>query len=1789
MRPPIARQPILKRAFPASGFCHWPVCPPDAVSVLPMSSEAQPPIAPAVSSAPVHPPAKEGTPSSSGSSGGRSSHHHSSRGRGRGRGSGRSHEDHRHAERTKRPDVQHYKPGAFKSTPKGEEEDGRFHAENGAPAPTPAPAQTQPPSSGKRSGKGRGQHSVDKGTAKPDPVSTHPEAGTHPPVEPGSSSTSQAAHSGGNSGGGGGGAHGRGGKSKKKKPDQAHYVPKKVDAPGSDQPEQDGPTSKVIPTSNDDPVAPSSHKPSTSDTQPKEEAPPKASRNKSGKAKDNRESKNRDGNRRARGRNANHQNPPLSQEIDHTQQNGFTENPSAKGSQQGGQREKSATSQPSSRASGIQETVLPTPEPNRDSKANSEEDRSMHKRKKQTEQEQQPAQPATQLQRENRDHRDRGSNHHNQQQRKDFRRDHNQQSQNSRKFEAQIPPRLRDRQQQQKHNHHHHQQQQQQHAHRDFNHGHPEADRERSGGGVNSQGKNEYHQHSSQYERQRYTRSPSPRQVTRRSQSPMGVVHHRGGGGGGGGGREGGSLNRRTEKGRRFSESEQHPPSDWGNRYFREPSGYQHSDNYRAQGGAWEDHRGGGGRGAGRGGRGGGGRVAHNSQVPPKVEVPPRFMKGRGQVRSMPASQQRFSGQNQSHSPLDADRVASGDEEEDISVISNSHRDTADVPKSGSSRPPLLSMDSEMSDWSVEVDEDEIRMKNSLLDRQSSRSVPPAPSSSSGPSGGGIIRLPPTQAPSSSSNQSKPHQSSNNRGHNQHSTAASNPAWRGVPQREIQYQMEPSSNRQGKSSLSHRGERDQKFLFDHKNPNKPIPAPNHAHGRPPPGNSGGSSSGPMRDGGASSHPFQENFAPPPFSPQMAPHNHQNPPQQQQHHQQQQHNLPPQHHLPHPHSQPHRHPPPLMGVPMPKMQPQPEWYDVKDSDPKTKHYPVVLGMAQNDFALQEIFKQGHYCLCHLWDTEVQKLRKSIQLALEHLIRTDLQYCAFHDVEFHIWKIAFYRLLEFMKLGVKDGPEDLRRKLEANINELLEEGIEYYTHLLDVLDSHYKLHLEQYYDVLEPRSHDKHFKLALMSVQKCLLCLGDLSRYRELIQETSNFGKARQYYQKASNIEPRNGRPFNQLGVLAVNTKRKFEAVYYNMRCLMAKNPFQSSQESLTVMFEDIKRKWEANDRKRLEDKEARRRAAQKEVEGNQLIKGTHLRKEIWIRPEGGRRLHRTTSALDTPETNEDDEDLRELSTSDLNRRFNNTFLYLIGKLYSNISMETFGIALELLRKEFRELLARVPLPLDSKRLVQIMSLNMFVIEQTKMKGGDSENYRSAMQVSALQLAFDMFGILVERSNNLLEGFRPSLNETSQCIFPDDDLPNLLSAIKVWCDWLLGNNDTWYPIVADEPFTHLAALATHLEKLKPVLKPILLTFLEETQFHIHPDRDSFELVRLGEDALLCDFSPWFRGLTWELYRRYAPRSLPLPLAQDVRRIDAINFCVDFLEGLEPPILKWSLPDNAHISLVETTKSPQEKANANLTHMIESEEDILEESYSDEDSTLQRHATLSNTKDGGQLSALKQKKNELERRKLVEEREARRMQREILAEHVNVVLEICPRYIVTDTNCFVDHLNDIKNLANTNQFRIRVPLVVLTELEGLAKGAHPHKYASHGHAVMVSENARRALQFLHDHRQPSIKCVTSKGTTLSTMGVANEEDNTEGKNNDDLILNTCLSLSELAPISAIASRGGEGGSSSSGGADKMRVVKREVVLLTEDRNLKLKSHLHDIPVNKVGDFVRWACQGP
>ncbi|CAG2061640.1 unnamed protein product, partial [Timema podura] len=97
-----------------------------------------------------------------------------------------------------------------------------------------------------------------------------------------------------------------------------------------------------------------------------------------------------------------------------------------------------------------------------------------------------------------------------------------------------------------------------------------------------------------------------------------------------------------------------------------------------------------------------------------------------------------------------------------------------------------------------------------------------------------------------------------------------------------------------------------------------------------------------------------------------------------------------------------------------------------------------------------------------------------------------------------------------------------------------------------------------------------------------------------------------------LSPLSSRPFPQ--------RRKLDAVYYYTRSIMASNPFHSAREKLLALFDESRKKYEQLERKRREEREGKMRERMKEKEG------AGLRREFWVHPEGGRRLHITTSTL-----------------------------------------------------------------------------------------------------------------------------------------------------------------------------------------------------------------------------------------------------------------------------------------------------------------------------------------------------------------------------------------------------------------------------------------------------------------------------------------------------------------------------------------------------------------------------------
>jgi protein SMG6 len=118
----------------------------------------------------------------------------------------------------------------------------------------------------------------------------------------------------------------------------------------------------------------------------------------------------------------------------------------------------------------------------------------------------------------------------------------------------------------------------------------------------------------------------------------------------------------------------------------------------------------------------------------------------------------------------------------------------------------------------------------------------------------------------------------------------------------------------------------------------------------------------------------------------------------------------------------------------------------------------------------------------------------------------------------------------------------------------------------------------------------------------------------------------------------------------------ESFDYNFSLLIPKTELiiKFSLNSI-FQYEFSQRKRDEKNRVRLKDKEFR-------YDGN-------LRKETWIHPEDGCRVHRTApldpSMIARSGDSSDDEELRQMDPSELNKRFVISFLHVQGKLITRI--------------------------------------------------------------------------------------------------------------------------------------------------------------------------------------------------------------------------------------------------------------------------------------------------------------------------------------------------------------------------------------------------------------------------------------------------------------------------------------------------------------------------------------------
>uniref|UniRef100_A0A6Q2YKC7 Telomerase-binding protein EST1A n=1 Tax=Esox lucius TaxID=8010 RepID=A0A6Q2YKC7_ESOLU len=780
----------------------------------------------------------------------------------------------------------------------------------------------------------------------------------------------------------------------------------------------------------------------------------------------------------------------------------------------------------------------------------------------------------------------------------------------------------------------------------------------------------------------------------------------------------------------------------------------------------------------------------------------------------------------------------------------------------------------------------------------------------------------------------------------------------------------------------------------------------------------------------------------------------------------------------------------------------------------------------------------------------QLRADLLTLYERVILTDIEFSDSQNLDQALWKNVFYQVIERFRQLLKDPSGESTPQITTMLLTLLDEGAQFFDALLQKLQTVFQFKLEDYMDGMAIRARPlrKTVKYALISAQRCLICQGDIARYREQASDSANYGKARSWYLKAQQIAPKNGRPYNQLALLAVYTKRKLDAVYYYMRSLAASNPILTAKESLMSLFEEAKRKADQMERRRRQESEGGSMGPG--VRGGGGRGEEAARVEIWIRPSGqagAPSSHRGGS--ESSRDSEQEGELGNLSASDLNKRFILSFLHTHGKLFTKVGMESFPEVSSRVLQEFRALLRNSPSPLGNTRMLQIITINMFTIHNAQR--GDGE-VRSVLQEQTTALGLAMFALLVQRCTELLRDTPAEGIEEEGMVkvssFPLD-LRELLPSVKVWSDWMLGHPDQWNPppcSLDPDVWCSLADLCNALARVDHGEAPLYKADGDGGE-----GDEELNLLLLEEDRLLAGFVPLLAAPQEPCY---VDRTADTAIAADCKRVTVLKYFLEALCGQEEPLLAFK--GGKYVSMATPPKSSRPGDSDDV--IVEAESSGEEGGGSEDDirELRARRSVLTN--------------------KLAQQQRRRDKIQAVLQTCGQVELEVRPLFLVLDTNGFIDHLTGLKTLLQSGTYILVVPLIVITELDGLAKGQESNLSGA-AHARTVQEKARVAVAFLEqgfEAKEPCLRALTSRGSELDSIAFRSEDTSGQQGNNDDVILSCCLHYCK-----------DKAKDTQRDGPVRLR---REVVLLTDDRNLRVKALTRNVPVRDIPAFLTWAQVG-
>lgn len=906
--------------------------------------------------------------------------------------------------------------------------------------------------------------------------------------------------------------------------------------------------------------------------------------------------------------------------------------------------------------------------------------------------------------------------------------------------------------------------------------------------------------------------------------------------------------------------------------------------------------------------------------------------------------------------------------------------------------------------------------------------------------------------------------------------------------------------------------------------------------------------------------------------------------------------------------------------------KPNWYNVSQCNSRQKKLIVNLQKADEQFQLIVIGDCGNLENVSTLD-QFNVLRQRIKEIFVELLRHEMKFSRQNNVEQHFWKILYYNLIECTRRLATDKANNknvnVHQKLCLN---LIADGIQLFENILLLLGQTYEFRLDQFIGAESGKNLKglKYISLALVSAQKCCMCLGDLHRYRAMLTDSPKYDEAGNWYIKAYQIIPSNGMPSNQLAILALYNKKKFNAIFYHMRSLNASNPIKSAKESLVILFDELRKKYQLlNIQKPSKEVDADGvgsvTAAAQGGDGcgigAKAAAKRDVKREIWVHPTDGQLNYRTVF-LDSQEN-------ESLDSADLYKKFIFNFSHLHGILFTRVGIDSLEICMEQTLKQFQELLNHsneTSCVFTLQKMVQMIILNIYSIENTIQLSMPSKY--------ALAFSFTFIGIILNKLQcEMTDMLATNVGDTIATVVVEpkcringdkhyivqqinkfklsDSINNSLAAISLWCNWLKFNWSVWttddvlaaiykfnksYDICIWDDF---AQLAQALDKFNFEIEEKLVVRtepLDDTNSQQHCKR-----IRLTEDMITLAMSSIIRNdyvycdrdvdernactiLRWQNVHAFC--------TVDLMREDCLFLCrLDFGEIVAAQLCNENDADTTttistntpHLSGAETTAQHESSSN-------ETQIDAHANTTTDQSNPIdsENGGPNASSNSSNEIQKLLQRKIELEQTHKMQEKLNKFTQNILRQTNAETIcLEIRPKYLIPDTNCFIDFLHEIKQLVNVYPlYHVILPIVVLNELEGLAKGDETGT-KMYDTPTKTSLNAHKALVFLKSAGS-NVKCATTKGSYLNSMAFTKESDTVnaidgpvELLNNDDKILMTAVNLTKRHSNDAMINSK----------PISLSNLQRKVILLTNDRNLKLKAITQNIPVRELVDFVKWS----